>query len=979
MVRVSLQEARVTFIVCCDTANGERIRIVGDTGALGGWDPDRGIELTTSKGDYPKWRLSLTLPAGRKIHYKYMKVQMVATGSFGDMSSAGGSGGGGVVRRRIGAIKWEELKNDDNRVVNPKPGATVLVDDGMFGVYNKDDLNRVETIAPNLVETKSQERALHAQAEKRAQTGLVGAVATKGDLGFDGQELIIVLYRLPIIATKDQSGEWNFKWDDDALYLTSLGLRKGLEALHVRPLWIGILNTQETIELEEQPIIADRLAREFSCVPVFLPKNVLEKFYQGFCKGVLWPLFHMTNYVKRNASGISSVFDQELWHVYKRVNRRFSEVVVSRYEKQLIWVHDYHLMLLPYYLRIKLSGVRIGFFLHIPWPSSEVFRLLPVRTELLKGLVSATLLGFHLFDYARHFLSACVRLLNIEHEARRGSLSIEYEGRHVTLRVSHIGVDPDHFRSRLQRPSVRSSIMSYQKKYQGVTILGAIDDLDFIKGIALKLVAFERYLASASTSLRAKVALIQVAIPKAARVEKEVRDEIRTLVTRINQRYGTPNHDPVVYIEEDISFDERLALYSVIDALLLTTVRDGLNLIPYEYIVTTPEGKGQLILSEFTGCSRALSSATRVNPWNINQLRDVIDNCVQKKQMNSADIVLKHKADIKYVTKHTTAAWAASFLRDLNEASEATLEVVRLGLGAGVGMRRLEFEELTLLSFSAVLKSYKEAKRPMFVFDYDGTLTTSVEDQSSHQAHIWTRPPEDVIQTLVKLSEVEKNSIYIVSGRKKEVLESGLGAIPKINIAAEHGFYFREANSSEWHMLQPEADLSWIEIASEIMTLYTERTDGSYVEEKTAGLVWHYLDADPEFGQWQSKEMHDHLETLLAGFNVQVVNGHGWIQVKLADVNKGKMVETVLEKLDNTPDFVLCCGDDRTDEDMFMRFESLMGEANAALYTCTVGVKPSKARYYLRGSRDVAQLISSIVDCQEGHEDMFTNPGFFMQ
>lgn len=587
--------------------------------------------------------------------------------------------------------------------------------------------------------------------------------------------------------------------------------------------------------------------------------------------------------------------------------------------------------------------------------------MLPVRNEILKGLLSSTMLGFHLFDYARHFLSACVRLLNLEHEARRGSLGIDYEGRHVMIRVSHIGVDPERFNDRIGVSRLREKAEELEAKYPGKTLIGAIDDLDVIKGIALKLIAFEDYLSTSSERVRSNVALIQYAIPKAARLNISVQKEIRDLVQKINSRYGTPDHKPVLYFEEHITFDERMALYSVCDALLLTPIRDGLNLIPYEYIVSTPQGKGQLILSEFTGCSRALSSAVRVNPWNVDELRDAIDNVIQKKETRAAEIRLKHEADRKYVTLNSSSNWAESFLGDLREASESVKEVVRLGLSRGRGFRKIEFEDFTMLNARTVVKAFRESERRLFLFDYDGTLT-QIESESSRMAHTWARPTEDVLRNLELLSKQKNCTVIILSGRGTATDGFHLAHMQSLGIAAEHGFYYKRPGESEFENLAPGADLSWIEVAYRIMQLYTERTDGSYIEEKSAGLVWHYLAADPEFGTWQAKEMHDHLESILGTFNVQVVNGQGWLQVRLANVNKGNMVAQVLRDLKESPDFVLCCGDDRTDEDMFAVLSENAATKDSHLFTATVGVKPSNARYYLRSSMDVAHLIEGIIE-----------------
>ncbi|KAI0559882.1 Trehalose 6-phosphate synthase family GT20 / Trehalose 6-phosphate phosphatase [Gracilaria domingensis] len=930
MVRLSPEESRVTFIVRFQAKNGQRLRLVGEHEHLGGGDPVRGVELTTTKRDFPTWKLTLTLPANRTYQYKYVCVAVSPNDANLDSLSARSHNESDP--DPVPAVFWEPF--DDSREVLTVAASSIVVDEGYFGVLNNENPDRIRITDRSA--TSRSTRPEDSLNDTR-NTPSIGSSSSEPD------SLIIALYRLPIIAKRDHSGSWSFAWDDDALYLTSTGLRRGLEQLKIKPLFVGILNVPEPVPEADRDEVAAALLSQFNCAPIFLSPDLQRKFYQGFCKTVLWPMFHMMNTVI-GTDRRTTRFDDSAWRAYREVNRMFAEEIVNHYDGHLIWVHDYHLMLLPNSLRIKISGVKVGFYLHIPWPSSELFRMFPVRNELLQGLLSSTILGFHLFDYARHFLSCCVRLLNLEHEAKRGNLGIEFEGRHVTIRVSHIGVDPERFRDKLCVPHVRQRIAEYETRYASKIVLAAVDDLDVIKGIALKLIAFENYLKTAP-HLRSKVVLIQVALPKAARVDESVRSEIRELVSNINREFGSGDDNPVVYIEESISFEERIAIYSACDAMLLTPIRDGLNLIPYEYLVATPDSYGQLILSEFTGCSRALSSAVRVNPWNVHEVRDAIDNVIQMSSSTSGQIRRKHEADRKYVEGHSSAKWAQSFLRDLGEAEEQVQEVVRLGLRRGRGFRTLEFRGFKQLNSREVVKSFRDSKCRLFLFDYDGTLT-SIESETSNMAHKWARPTDDVLRNLNLLSRQENCTVIILSGRGTDTEGFHLPQMESLGIAAEHGFYYKKPNSTEWETAAPESDLTWIEIVKNLMQVYTERTDGSYIEEKHAGLVWHYLAADPEFGNWQSKEMHDHIEVLMTPFDVQVVNGQGWLQVRMASVNKGAMVRRILDDLGQTPDFILCCGDDRTDEDMF---EVLAREVAAT-------------ESLFRSAAEVAMLIENIIE-----------------
>eukprot|EP00181_Compsopogon_caeruleus_P003583 CAMPEP_0184684400 /NCGR_PEP_ID=MMETSP0312-20130426/15173_1 /TAXON_ID=31354 /ORGANISM="Compsopogon coeruleus, Strain SAG 36.94" /LENGTH=822 /DNA_ID=CAMNT_0027137543 /DNA_START=118 /DNA_END=2586 /DNA_ORIENTATION=+ len=770
--------------------------------------------------------------------------------------------------------------------------------------------------------------------------------------------VMIVLYRLPLRASKTKEGQWVFSWDEAALYQTSTGLRRGL-AERAKVLWIGIINTEEEIRESEKEEISGTLLRDFSCVPVFVPREMLDRFYRGFCKTVLWPLFH--GYFRaRSSGGQMSVFDKELWFCYMRVNRLFSNAVISVYQEgDLIWVHDYHLMVLPYNLRQHLAAAKIGLYLHTPWPSSEIYRVLPVRQDLLRGVLSASVLGFHLFDYARHFLSCCVRLLNLEHEMNRGNIVVECMGRHVNIRVSHIGVDPERFAEVSDDPVVLDRLASLKQKYPEKFIYGAIDDLDPFKGIVLKIRAFQRYLRDHEAA-RSEVVLVQIAIPRPGSVPQCAQDEIRELVASTNAEFKQYSEEVIVYMEQSISFAERVALYRFSDVLLLTPIKDGLNLIPYEYIVSCGAQKGQMILSEFTGCSKALSGAIRVNPWNVNEVADAIHRCRNVDQM---ELIRKKEADIGYVQRISIASWAASFLADLEEAREPRQKGMKLGLGLNLGFRLLEFDGFEMLNTAAVLKRYRGAGRRLILLDYDGTL---ISENCSSKAAYFAKPSDALLKSLRRLGEEKANEVYIMSGRSRDFLEKVLGDIPQIGLAAEHGLFHRSPRSSEWNTLgSSDEDFSWMAIARDIMDDYVEKTDGAYIEEKTSGLVWHFLDVDREFGQWQARELHDELDSVLGAFNIQIVTGMGSLQVRQASLNKGVMVQRILghsrSDTSEDPDFVLCIGDDRSDEDMFSFLtRRLDGDANDNLFTCTVGVKPSDAKYYLRSSDDVESLLGNL-------------------
>ena len=372
----------------------------------------------------------------------------------------------------------------------------------------------------------------------------------------------------------------------------------------------------------------------------------------------------------------------------------FAQVVAKDIQDgDLIWVHDYHLMLLPEMLRNLLQDkkdIKIGFFLHTPFPSSEIYRILPVREELLKGLLHCDLIGFHTYDYARHFLSSCSRIL----ETNTTPNGIEFQGKFVTVGAFPIGIDPEKFTEGLKKPKVQERIASLRRKFEGVKLIVGVDRLDYIKGVPQKLHALEVFL-SEHPEWRGKIVLVPVAVPSRGDVEEyqNLRAVVNELVGRINGRFGTVEFMPIHFLHQSVDSDELTALYAVSDICLVTSTRDGMNLVSYEYIASQRDGHGVMILSEFTGAAQSLTSSLIVNPWNTEELANAIHDAVtMSPEMREAN----YRKLEKYVFKYTSAWWGSTFVKELlkvnntntspPEDGQGVLGSVGKGFSEAVGM-----------------------------------------------------------------------------------------------------------------------------------------------------------------------------------------------------------------------------------------------------------------------------------------------------
>ncbi|OAY69612.1 putative alpha,alpha-trehalose-phosphate synthase (UDP-forming) 7 [Ananas comosus] len=815
---------------------------------------------------------------------------------------------------------------------------------------------RVMTVPGTLSEMEDEERA--------------NSVSSDVPSSLAQDRIIIVANQLPVRSKRRPDGRgWSFGWDEDSLLLQLKdGLPDDMEVLYVGSLRVDV-------EPHEQDDVSQTLFERFKCVPAFIPPDLLDKFYHGFCKQQLWPLFH---YMLPFSADHGGRFDRGLWESYVLANKLFSQKVIEvlNPEDDYVWIHDYHLMVLPTFLRRRFNRLRMGFFLHSPFPSSEIYRTLPVREEIIKALLNCDLIGFHTFDYARHFLSCCSRMLGIEYQSKRGYIGLDYFGRTVGIKIMPVGVHMGQLQSVLRLPDKEWRVAELRQQFEGRTVLLGVDDMDIFKGINLKLLAFEHMLRF-HPKWQGRAVLVQIANPARGRGKdlEEIKAEIRDSCKRINDEFGRPGYSPVVFIDRSMPSVERIAYYTVAECVVVTAVRDGMNLTPYEYIVcrhgisgsdSESEADGprrsMLVVSEFIGCSPSLSGAIRVNPWNIESTAEAMNESIS---LSDAEKQLRHEKHYRYVSTHNVAYWSKSYLQDLERACKDHFRRRCWGIGLGFGFRVVALDpNFRKLNVDAILSAYERSKSRAILLDYDGTVVP--------QTSINKTPSSEVIRIINALCSDKKNVVFIVSGRGRNSLGRWFAPCPKLGIAAEHGYFLRWSGDGEWETSSQSSDFGWMQMAEPVMKLYTEATDGSYIETKESALVWHHQDADPGFGSAQAKEMLDHLESVLANEPVSVKSGQFIVEVKPQGVSKGLVAEKILSSMKESrrqADLVLCIGDDRSDEDMFEGIATTISRSlvdpNTALFACTVGQKPSKAKYYLDDTADVLNMLGALAEASK--------------
>lgn len=701
------------------------------------------------------------------------------------------------------------------------------------------------------------------------------------------------------------------------------GLATGMKSVHSGgdSLWIGWSGlTDEEIPKKLAPKIDEALA-EHGSSKVNLNAAEVDGFYFGFSNRTIWPLFHyFLEY---------SEFELESWNVYKAVNQKFADAILEKSEDDdTIWVHDYQLMLVPQMVREKRPNISIGFFLHIPFPSFEIFRTLPWREEVLQGLLGADLIGFHTYDYERHFLSSVRRLLGLE-----VSFNDIYLGNRIIKVDSFpMGIDYKKFsdaakehekNTTAQQSDLQQRLNNHKKSTPDAKLILSIDRLDYSKGIAKRLNAFEYFL-NKYPQYKEKVRLIILAVPSRSNVPQYqlLKKEIDELVGRINGDFSTVSWTPIWYFYRSVPFENLIDLYTSSDIAWLTPLRDGMNLVAKEYIATRTDKSGVLILSEMAGSANEMNESLLINPNNFEQIADALYEAIN---MPLDEQKARNAQLQKRLERYNVEKWANDFMSSLKAQKDRDAAYVS--------------KRLTENRLNAVMDDFKKAKKRLLFLDYDGTLSGFHVDPQK------AGPDKELYVLLDALNNLENTEVYLVSGRDKDTFAKWF--LPKkYNMIVEHGVWISK-HGEDFRMLENVKN-DWMEKIRPVLESFVDRTPGSFIEEKNFSLAWHYRKTDPDFGNLRANELNTVLTSLIANDDLSVLNGNKVMEIKSSNVNKGRATMRVLGEDDY--DFVFAIGDDWTDEFMFQ-------ELPESTVTIKVGRQKTHAKYFIDDIKYVRSLL----------------------
>jgi trehalose 6-phosphate synthase/phosphatase len=727
-------------------------------------------------------------------------------------------------------------------------------------------------------------------------------------------KIIFISNRLPVTVNKN---------DEKLDYQKSIGgLATGLKGYHEQSdsLWAGWPGiSDDEINDNDKANIQNELKSSYNCLPVFLSDEDIEKYYYGFCNNTIWPLFHyFTN---------KTEYEFDTWEAYKYVNQKFYDAIAPEIEENdIIWIHDYQLMLLPQMIKEKFPNTQVGFFLHIPFPSFEIFRLLIWREEILHGLLGADLIGFHTYDYVRHFLSSTSRLLGLEHNLNK----ISYEDRYVQVDAFPMGIDYDFFTQDFEEKDYDQEAKEVVESIKNTKTILSIDRLDYTKGIPERIRAFERFLNKYPEYI-GKVRLNLIVAPSRVKVNsyERLRREITELVGEVNGKYGTFGWMPVWFFFQSFSQESLINFYRHSDVLLVTPLRDGMNLVAKEYIASRTDYEGMVVISETAGAASELGEAVVVNANNYNEIASGIKTALE---MPLDEKIARNMIMHRRLSRYNVEFWASEFLGALNQT------VVDINECSQISIEK---------NSNKIDQAYNKAKKRLLLLDYDGTLVgfKSMPEQA--------KPDEKLIKILTDLTNDTRNTVVIISGRDRHTLGEWFGHL-NIHLVASHGLWHRHPKE-DWNMVV-SLDNDWKKSVKHILEMYTDRMPGSLIEEKDFSLAWHYRNCEPNMAKVKLSEVREALLCMTRSMCLGLQEGNKVVEIKDNRVNKGYGASLFLK--DDEYDFIFGAGDDSTDEDLF----SVLPED---AYSIKIGSGNTAANYRMKSWKSMRWLLERFTENNE--------------
>ncbi|TFD11678.1 bifunctional alpha,alpha-trehalose-phosphate synthase (UDP-forming)/trehalose-phosphatase [Cryobacterium sp. TMT1-2-2] len=722
--------------------------------------------------------------------------------------------------------------------------------------------------------------------------------------------LVVVSNRLPVDYEEGADGAVTWRTSPGGLVTALEPLMRSSHGA-----WVG------------WPGVADRDFEPFendgiSLVPVRLNEADIEDYYEGFSNDTLWPLYHDVI--------APPSFHRETWDAYVAVNRRFAAAAAAvAAPGSTVWVHDYQLQLVPRMLREARPDLVIGFFNHIPFPPYGIYAQLPWRKQILHGLLGADVIGFQRAADAGNFSQAVRRLYG--YPTRGVVIDVPTgengDSRRVIAKHFPISIDAAAYEELARRPEIQARARQIREDLGNPkTLMLGVDRLDYTKGIGHRIKAFGELLADGRLSVE-DVTLVQVASPSRERVSTymALRDEIELAVGRLNGDFSTISHTAISYHHHSYPREEMVAMYLAADVMLVTALRDGMNLVAKEYVAVRFDVDGVLVLSEFAGAADELKQAILINPHDIDGTKDAIVRAVE---MPKRERTRRMRALRRKVAENDVAAWSASFLRALTGGA---------AVPAGIP------DDL-----DQALQSIAGAENLLIALDFDGTLAPHVDHPEDARAIAGTR---EAVQALLDLPGVR---VAFVSGRALVSLQHVAQPQSAVLLTGSHGIEVQlDTPEIELNLLSTE--LEQLDTLARVLETISGSIAGTTIERKPAGLALHTRLATEKDGQTAQGQARDQLGDQLPGLTIR--EGKNVLEFSVRSSTKG---DALAKLRDYTgADRVFYAGDDVTDEDAF----AALDEDDVGL---KIGQGATLAGYRVRSPQEVTQVLVRIAALRSG-------------
>lgn len=861
----------------------DNVYLVGNCEALGNWKPESGINLEKIDSYYITLN-PIRLLKESKLEYKYLT-----------MSSTG--------------PQWETI---ENRKLVPH-GNLFIEETFNHPVSNLD-------YCP-----KRFERLRRKSSEIRL-----------GRLHSCDYDIIIISIELPFRVIRE-GGVWEVR-ENNSSWHSQLYDVCGKK---VDFIWIGCPGLD--VPLESQAEVTEILAK-YKCMPVFVPEETL-RYHKIYCEKILFDILHNVIDIQ---NPLLKDYTTRYWEGYKVLNILFNEVLLNNFNGQMIWIHGCELFLLPSFISKKIKDpVNIGLYLHTPFPSSEVFNVLPHMNTILNAVCCCDIIGFQVFEYASQFIDTCKLVLGVEsNTSKDGCIYLNYFGRDISIYIGHIGILPEKIQKTQTDSDYIAVYNNIYNQFIDKNIVLSIDNATQLSGVSLKFKAIKS-LFNKPQKLPDNLIFLQILIPNS----EFSPDNLIALGQEINKELSC---ERIKIIIKEISLYERYAYMQISSVLFIGTIREGWSLLPFEYLSLKKYQNSGIIISEFVGTCRALSSPYKVNPFDINDVGSSILNLLNHSPSKS-----KIKKDLSYIEAKSTLIWVLDFIAQMKISIKSTHKYQYVPIGMGDTLRVMAIpKEFNKLDDYQVLSAYRSSSNRLLFFDIEGALLGFVKEPESFT------PSHKVISALEVLCSDSKNTVVIITGRERSALNRWFGSILNLNIAAENGAYLK-LNSDDWENLA-NSSIGWKEYSRKIIESYVQRIEGSYIIVKESSVVFNYLEADAMFGKWHAKDLISNLEASLSSEDCEIMEGDGFVEVKPRGIDKGNTLFTVLDRTyqrKGTIDFIFAIGEDASDEKMFKVLKLLKKrkcswlDPDLEIFTCTFGIKPSVALYYFLNPDEVLKLI----------------------